>query len=245
MFIYQLVHSMFLDSLYKLYNFIKPMVTTKIRSDFTTSIVNSLLFFSMQNTTEMYLSEEIKDKSKTADGRARSFKDTIPKSIDKIIWGLFRKNTKNNKSLDNEIERAVCSMKDPEQENVNRLFTKEEKSGNLLEMEGYNSKKKTTTNLIKSALKDLYGTFVSYAKNTYSAVTSSAKKIVAGPVRVTMLKLIRVFEYILTALNPQWNKVPGSPQDLDTLAPAITNHITINKENFQYETGYAALMYRP
>jgi len=220
------------------------MVTTKIRSDFTTGIINSLLFFSMQNPTEMYLSEDIQGKQKTANSRVNNLKVTLSRSIDKKIWSLFRKNTKDSGSLDNEVEMAMDNIKTAGQENINRLLTKEENNDLLPGIAGYKSKEKTTTNLIKSALKDLYGTFVSYTKNTYSAVTSSTQKIIQGPVKVTMLKLIRVFEYILTALNPQWNKVPGSPQDLDSLAPAITNHITINKENIQYGSWYGAFKYR-
>jgi len=124
--------------------------------------------------------------------------------------------------------------------------TKDSGQGNpdfLAKMVDYNSEEKKPMDMVKSALKNLYSTFVSYTKSTYSAVTSSANKIVEGPVKITMLKLIRVFEYVLTALNPQWNRVPGSPQDLDTLAPAITNHIITDKENLKYNSGYGALMY--
>jgi len=152
------------------------MVTTKIRSDFTTSIVNSLLFLSMQNTTEMYLPEEIKGKSKTANGRVSNLKDTISKSIDKKVRSLFRKNTKDSRSLDNEIEIAMGNIKNPEQENVNSLLAKEENSDFLHEMAGYQGKKKTTKDAIESSLKDLYSSFVSYAKKTYNSIGSKNQK---------------------------------------------------------------------
>jgi len=242
------VQSRFLNRLYKLYNFVEPMVTTKIRSDFARNIVNSLLFFSMQKPAEMYLSEEIKNKSKTSNRGIRNLKVTITSSIDKKIWNLFRKNTYDGKSLDNEIEIAMGNIKDPEQENLNSILANEENSCFLPGVVGYSSKKKTSKDAIKSALKDLYGTFVSYGKSVYGHVSASVgyakRKIIEGPVRMTLAKFVKVFEYILAVLNPQWNMPTLSKKDYDTLAMAVTNHVVINKENFQYESGHSALMYR-
>ena len=224
------------------------MVTTKIRSDFTRNIVNSLLFFSMQKPAEMYLSKEIKNRSKTAKSGIRNLKDNITSSIDKKIWSLFRKNTKNSKSLDNEIELAMGNIQDPEQENVKKILANEENSGYFTGVSEYHSKEKSKKDAIKSALKDLYGVFVSYAKNAYGRVSTSLdytkRKIIEGPVRMTLAKFVKVFEYILAVLNPQWNMPTLSKKDYDTLAMAVTNHVVINKENFQYETGYGALRYR-
>ena len=52
-----------------------------------------------------------------------------------------------------------------------------------------------------------------------------SKKRIEGPVRITLSKYIKVGEYIMAAISPHWNRVMGSPEDLDTLAPAITNHV--------------------
>jgi len=224
------------------------MVTTKTRSDFTTRIVNSILFFSMQNPAEMYLSEEIKSKSKKANNGIRNLKVAITGSVDRKIWGLFKKTAGDSKSLDNEIEIAMGNIKDPEQENPNSILAKVGNSGFLPGMVEYNSKKKTTKDAIKSALKDLYGTFVSYGKSAYGHVSASAgyakRKIIEGPVRMTLAKFVKISEYILAALNPQWNMPTLSKKDYDTLAMAVANHVVINKEDFQYGTGYAALRYR-
>tara|TARA_Y100000031_G_scaffold4035_2_gene5152 strand:+ start:5124 stop:5747 length:624 start_codon:yes stop_codon:yes gene_type:complete len=205
------------------------MVTTKTQSDFTTGIVSSLLFSSMLNPTEIYLSREVKVKPKTAKDNIKNLKTIVSKAIDNKL-GLFRKV--EGSSLDTEIEMAMDDIKNPSQENINASDSEEKKP----------------VDLVKSALNKLYHTFVSYAKSAYASVSAgigyTKKKIIEGPVRMTLAKFIKVGEYILAALNPQWNMPTFTNKDYDTMSPAMTNHITINQEDTKYESSYAALRYR-
>ena len=124
------------------------MTTTKTQSNFTTNIISSLLFSSMQNPAEMYLSKEIKSKSKTS--KIKNLKGTI----DKKISGLFRRDN----SLDNEIEAALSSINPEQGSIIDKLFAEEApqvKAGKY----DLNAPEE-----IKSALKSLYSTFVGYAK---------------------------------------------------------------------------------
>ena len=206
------------------------MITQK--DDFKQGVINIFLFSSMLNPAEMYLSRETKKIN-----RSNDLKGSITNIVTNTL-SLFRKKT-IGRSLDNEIEAAIEDTKNPRL--GNNLLAKDENTDFLSNIMKYDSKEPVDE--IKTALKNLYSTFVSYAKSAYSAAASYTQKVVTGPVKITMLKLIRVFEYILTALNPQWNKVPGSPQDLDTLAPAITNHISTGKDSLKYNSGYGALRY--
>lgn len=205
------------------------MITTKRESDLS-GILSTLLFSSMHDPTESYLSQDF--LSEPGISKKKVLKSTLI-SIDKKISSLFKKKS-SVKSIDNEVESALTKAKNLEPE-IENLVTK---------MFDYEEIEKKPVDLVKTALKNLYSTFVSYAKGTYSAVAASTEKVIMGNVKITMLKLIRVWEYILTALNPQWNRVPGSPEDLDTLAPAITNHIHITGESAKYDSAYVAMRYR-
>ena len=217
------------------------MITQK--GDFKQGVINILLFSSMLNPAEIYLSKEIKSKTQSK-SKLNSLKDTISKTIDNKM-GLFRKKAAVEESIDKEIEIALEDTRNPAQKNViDEILTKEENTGFLSKIMNYNMQEKKAKDEVKSALKNLYNIFISYAKSTYTAMHSVSKKIIQGPVKITLLKFIRVFEYILASLNPQWNKVAGSIEDLDTLAPAVSNHISINRDDFQYESGYGALRYR-
>jgi len=189
-----------------------------------------LLFSSMVDTTGMYLSNETRDIVKVS-SKFKKLKISISNAIDNKL--TVKRRNSNQGSIDNEIEKAMN----------NEIGQEQEKGSFLAKLLDYSKRDKSPVDEIKLSLKNLYSTFVSYAKSTYSEAFSSTKKVVEGPVKITMLKLIRVYEYILTALNPQWNKVPGSPDDLDSLAPAITNHIS-DSESAKYSSSYSVIKYR-
>jgi len=161
--------------------------------------------------------------------------------------GLFRKKSTKKVSIDTEVEAAIQETKVHDHENdIIELFTRE--SSNDSKPAKYETSVKENPSKLKTALKNMYNTFLTYAKDVYTKTSLSVdytkRKIIEGPVRITLLKLIRVWEYINAAINPQWNMPMLSKFDLDTLAPAITNHIIINEDNFQYESGYGAIRYR-
>ena len=201
------------------------MITQK--GDFKRGVINILLFSSMLNPAEMYLSKEIKSKTQSR-GKLKSLKDTISKTIDDK-FGLLRKTKES--SLDHEIEAAMNNIKDSEQEN----------SDLLAKMLDYNSEEKKPMNMIKSALKNLYNTCVSYAKGAYTKASDSIsytkRKIIEGPVRITTEKYCKISQFVLAALSPQWNMPMLSKFDFDTLAPAITNHV-IDEDYSKKMSGY-------
>lgn len=207
------------------------MTTTKTQSDFTTNIIGSLLFSSMQNPAEMYLSKEIKSKSKTS--KIKNLKGTI----DKKISDLFRKKA-DNKSLDNEIETAMNNMKNPEQENIiDKLFAEEVpqvKAGKY----DVNAPEE-----IKSAFKSLYSTFVGYAKAAYGSIISGSRRV-DGFVKLTLQKILKVAEYIMCLTTPHWNKVEGSPEDMDSRALTVSQKESVSPENAKYEIGHGFIKYQ-
>ena len=206
-------------------------------------LVMDLQFSSMLNPTETYLSREFQDKPKTAKSKAKKLLD-IPKSVGKKM-NLFRKQIKKDTSLDTEIETAIEHTRHEygSRIDINKLLLEEEFKKSSQKLFEYETLEQDAP-AEKSLFKNLYTTFVSYAKGSYTKASSTTKKMVEGPVKITMLKLIRVFEYVMTALAPQWNRVPGSPEDLDTLAPPITNHISLSGDDLKYDLAYSTLKYR-
>ncbi|MCH8067505.1 MAG: hypothetical protein IIC69_02885 [Nanoarchaeota archaeon] len=209
------------------------MTTTKTQGKFTTGIISSLLFFSMQNPAEIYLSGEIKSNSKTAE-----IKD-LKGTLDKKISGLFRRD----RSLDNEIETAMNNMNNPEQESIiDKLFAEEVPQ----DAEVRNAKYATEANAfaeIKSSFKSLYSTFVGYAKATYGSIVSRSRKI-DGFVKLTLQKILKVAEYVMCLCSPHWNKVEGSPEDMDSRAYAVSQKESISSDNAKYENGYGFIRYQ-
>jgi len=203
-------------------------MATKQKGDFKGNVIGFLLFSSMLDPAgEIYLSREAEDKAKTIKRSLKSLRVNISNTLDKKI-NLFRQD-KTAPSIDAEIEMAMEDIGTPQASTIDELFAEEET--------------KETPQEIKSAFKDVYSVFVGYAKSAYSAINYGKKKIIEGPVRITMAKFIKLFEYILAALNPQWNMPMLSKMDFDTLSPAVANHIIISKDNYQYGSGYSALRY--
>jgi hypothetical protein len=208
------------------------MTKTENRS-FGDHVARFLLFSTMQNPAEAYLSREMKANKPSG---VRSLKDNISKSLDNKVRTLFGKKVSNN-SLDSEIETAIHGAKAP-QENVNFLE----------KMKDYNNDLKKPADIVKSALKNLYQTFMSYAKTTYGKVKEvinyGKRKIIQGPVRMTTEKFARLGQYINAALTPSWNMPTGSKMDLDTLSVQIANHISIDEEGIKQNPAYGALVYQ-
>ena len=154
-------------------------------------------------------------------------------------------------SLDNEVRAAIEDVKNPQQKTlINELLTQERTEEFTKAMiEDSNSKVicyETQINGIqtekKSSVKSLYNNFVSYAKGTYTSIrNSTSKKIIEGPVRMTLSKFIKIFEYIQAAINPQWNMPTLSKMDYDTLSPAVTGHTILDKEDTVHNSAYVAL----
>jgi|TARA_B100001964_G_scaffold243842_2_gene323124 hypothetical protein len=95
---------------------------------------------------------------------------------------------------------------------------------------------KSTSTFTKS-VKSLYASFVNYGKKAYEAIERSSKKV-DGFVKLTIQKIIKVGEYIMTLTSGQWNKVTGSPEDLDTNAPTVSQKDSVSAEDAKYAIGY-------
>jgi len=77
----------------------------------------------------------------------------------------------------------------------------------------------------------------------YSIIGKDNKKV-DGFVKPTLSKILKLGEYVMTLTTPQWNKVTGSPEDLDTFAPTISQKESVDGENAKFEIGYIFLKYR-
>jgi len=196
--------------------------------NFKQEVINFLLFSSMSNPAEMYLSKEIK---KTKRG---NFKDGIAGLISKTAKVLRYKEVGGN-SLDTEIEAALEGIKNQEAEN--KSITNGEFLSKIME---YN--RKEPVDEIKTALKNLYSTFVSYAKKTYASISSKSKKV-DGFVKLTIHKIIKIGEYIMALTTQQWNRVPGSFEDKDTFSPTMSQKDSVDEESAKYQIGYQFLRY--
>ena len=67
---------------------------------------------------------------------------------------------------------------------------------------------------------------------------------VDGFVKLTLQKILKVHEYIMCLCSPHWNKVEGSPEDLDSRAPIVSQKESIRSGNAKYEMGYGFVQYR-
>ena len=184
-----------------------------------------LLFSSMLKPTEMYLSKEIKNKPTKTKAK--------------------KLNTQKAKFLDNEIEAAMQEANNKRQKSIiDKLLAKETTQDSDSINAIFESSENNKFEEVKSAFKNLYHNFIGYAKKTYATMSTKSKKIIEGPVRITAEKFVKVWQYILAAINPQWNMPTLSKFDYDTLSPAVTSHTTINEESFKYNPAYAVLRYR-
>lgn len=182
----------------------------------------------MLNPAEAYLSKEIKTRS----GKGNNLRTRFPDVFDKKI-GMPGGNVAGESSIDMEIELAMEGAANPKMENVDSLSA----------VMKHSSKETKLPNEIKSALKNLYTSFTGYAKKAYDSARSKSKKF-NGFVKLTLYKVIRVFEYILTLTTPQWNRVMGSPEDLDTHAMNLCQKDSVEGENFEYQADFQFLKYR-
>ena len=202
--------------------------------------IGSLLFSSMLRPTEQYLSREIIDKPK---GAKSNLKSTTSKIINKKK-DLFRKKLAvRENSIDKEIEMAIGDIKNPQQDITNQLFQKENIEDSDFAVQKYEAKTNKMFDEIKNAFKNLYNTFVGYAKGTYTSIRTRTRKIIEGPVRMTTEKFCKVGQYIMAAICPQWNMPTLSKMDFDTLSVQIANHIFIGKKGIKYNPAYSTLRY--
>jgi hypothetical protein len=200
--------------------------------------LNFLLFSAMMNPAEVYL-------SKNDSGRSRSLK---------ILSNPKRRSSEKLrvKSLDSEIEKAIDDITKPNEGVRIESFLTDIDNKNQEVMNKNYFKNNNLVQDRQASPKNLYNTIAKYAKGAYekaesalSEVAYATRKVVEGPVRLTMEKFIKVWQYVLAALNPQWNMPTLSKWDYDSLAPSVTNHVTISSDNSQFESGYEALRYRP
>jgi len=135
-----------------------------------------------------------------------------------------------------------------------------DKNNDINNNENMNKKNKIIYYFNKTYLKNItlqdtkiseYGMQVSYVKDTpkgkgegsYSIIGKDNKKV-DGFVKLTLSKIIKLGEYVMTLTTPQWNKVSGSPEDLDAYAITLSQKDTVSEENAKYEIGYNFLKYR-
>lgn len=143
--------------------------------------IGFLLFSSMLNPTELYLSKEFKNKPKAARSKINKPKVTISKTIDNKI-SLFRKKAAKESSLDSEIETAIEDIKNPEHKNIiNELLTKEITENFDSKVIKYRTQTNKIFKEIKSAFKNLYGVFVGYVKSAYKAIEKKSKILNSEP----------------------------------------------------------------
>jgi hypothetical protein len=195
----------------------------------------------MSQPTEQYLSREVRDKP-ISKNTIQNLKCAISKAIGKKK-GLFRKKAVKEDSLDSEIRAAIEDIKKPQQDIINQLFQKEIIEDSDFAVQKYEAKANKMFDEIKNAFKNLYSTFVGYAKGTYTSIKTRTRKIIEGPVRMTTEKFCKVGQYIMAAVSPQWNMPTLSKMDFDTLSVQIANHITIGEEGIKHNPAYGTLRY--
>jgi len=181
------------------------------------------LFSSMLSSTELYLSNNLSNIKNKPGNLLKRTRNNIVKLLTKPTDGIERllENTQSK-----GMETAQASKK------------------NTMETLKYSSQAKKVS--MSKVLKSLYANFMSftdYGKKAYESTENSAKKIV-GNVKITIFKLIKLGEYVMTRLSPQWNKVLSSPQDMDFFSPEMSQQNSIDPELAKYETGYSFLKYK-
>ncbi len=163
--------------------------------------------------------------------------------IDKKITNL-RKKAKQD-SLDARVRKIIASAMPQNKKGISSRVTREAEKCIAASLDySKASKKPQHIESSKLYIKGFYKYASYYTKISYSGAGITARKVIEGPVRITMEKFIKLWQYLLAALNPQWNMPTLSKFDYDTLAPSVSNHTIIDKENLKYESGYEALKYR-
>jgi len=207
------------------------MITAKTEvSNFEGNVISLLLFSSMANPAETYLSREIKDKVK-------NFKTSLSRTIDNKI--SFSKRAPRQ-TLDSEIEGAIMDIKEQKPESIAELLAEEETKDPGAGPAFYTTQ---PTSVERSSFAKLYTAFVSYTKAVYTSISSASKKV-DGFVKLTLQKILKVHEYIMCLCSPHWNKVEGSPEDMDSRAHTISQKESVSQENTKYIIGQQFLQYR-
>jgi len=97
---------------------------------------------------------------------------------------------------------------------------------------------------------NLYANFKNYGSKGYDAANeglneakANAQKVV-GFVKYRMEKYLKVFQFILAMAMPQWNRVPRSPEDLNTNAHTVIQSASVDNENLKYNMEYSSIRFR-
>jgi len=188
---------------------------------------HKLLYFSMASFAEIYLSN--------------SAKKEISKSVSRIMKTSRATISGTKEGINNLLSKAVGGIEKllGSSNQINAKNIEMRLSKNTGKKMDYAAKE----NSMARFLKGMYGSSARYNKKTYEMIEDTGKKVDTF-VKLTLLKIIRLYERVLAQLNPQWNKVMGSPEDLDTYAGAMSRKESITQENAKYQTGYEFLRYR-
>lgn len=189
--------------------------------------VYNALFSSMLTSAEFYLSNNSKVKrTKNKDGSLlKRTKGNLVKLLKKPVEG---------------IERLLDSNASLHEINNGRTIIETSKRNAVKDLKYFSEPKKFS---VKKALKNLYMSFVGYAKKGYEATESNSKKAM-DTVKLTMAKILKLGEYIMAKACPQWNMPWGSKFDYDALAQSVSPQGAVSEELKKYQIGYNYLRYR-
>ncbi len=182
------------------------------------------LFSSMLTSAEFYLSNGFKSKNK-ASGLLKKTKDNIVKLLKKPAEG---------------IERLLDSNSSQQEINNKDTIIETSKRNAIKALKYFSEPKKFP---VKKALKNLYMSFVGYAKNGYKVIETNTKKV-GNTVKLTIHKILKLGEYVMAVTTPQWNMPLMTFKDLDYFSPEMTANSPTDKESAKYNSAYSALKYR-
>jgi len=191
-----------------------------------------LLFSSMLTSAELYLSNNLP-----------KIKNTIKKTKSAPINLLKRIKNIQTIAKSGGIEKLLVF---PSFQNIMPFNKKLQSSKSDSKILRYNPK--INENSAKKALRHLYAGFLGYNLKGYDANKRDYKAInknkVAGFVKYSMEKYLKVFQYVLAMAMPQWNMPWGSKNDYDTLAHTVSPNSSVDDESLKYNFAYSSLRYR-
>lgn len=155
------------------------------------------------------------------------------------------KTTKKSSSI-KKAKKNLMKLIDDTSEGIEKLVSSVEtfanaSKENFISDNKYISDKKQ--NSLKRGFSKLYTAFMNYGKKAYETVKKKKNQVIKN-VKLTMLKIIKIAEQVHAELTPMWNMPMFTFKDLDTLAPAVSPHISISAGDSKYENGYSYIKYR-
>ena len=134
--------------------------------------ITLLLFSSMLNPAELYLSRESKNKEKSTKNQIKNSNSKISKNFDKELASTSLRD----RTIDSEIEDAIEQIISPETDNIAEVSSKTEKNEHFApNIISYATQVKNFFTEIKSAFKSLYWAVVNYAKSSYKTKEKQKK----------------------------------------------------------------------